>query len=176
MKRQLLALVPLAIASAANAAGFVDPATLDARIAAFTGQPIGDPGGAATEVDRRLRLADCGDNVVLGWRTERRDAVVVSCAGAASWRIFVPAKAAAGGATLAALTPGTAVVARAEPVIRRGDPVTIQSGTTGFSVSSEGVAMADATPGARLRVAVAGSRVPIQGIAVEPGLVTLPGS
>jgi flagella basal body P-ring formation protein FlgA len=171
----LIALSPLAFASAAGAAGFVDPAMLDARVASFAGAPLGEEGGAATRVDRRLKLVDCGDGLILGWRTERRDAVVVSCTGSASWKIFVPVRSTPNVAAPAASASGVSA-ARAEPVIRRGDPVTVQSGAGGFSVTTEGTAMMDAPPGARIRVTVAGSRLPIQAVAVQAGLVQLPGS
>lgn len=175
IRHALLALAPLALAGPAAAAGFVDPAMLDARVASFAGASLGEEGGPVTRVDRRLKLVDCGDGLILGWRTERRDAVVVSCTGTASWKIFVPVRTAPG--ALAQSAPGAGMPAgRAEPIIRRGDPVTVRSGSGGFSVTTEGTAMADAPPGARIRVTVAGSRLPIQAVAVEAGLVTLPGS
>ena len=172
MRIRFAALLALPLSAAAGAAGFADIKALDARVAAFTGLPMGEEGGAIAPVDPRLKLADCGAAVALDWRTVRQDAVTVSCPGA--WKIYVPVRQAA--AARQASAAGAPAAARAEPVVRRGDPVTVAAGSGGFSVTSEGVAMTDAPPGGRLRVQVAGSRLPIQAVAVEPGLVTLPGS
>ncbi len=168
----------LMIAAGAPSAGFQDIAALDRSVSAFTGRPTGAEGGARTSVDSRLRLATC-PTVSMSWRTEAHDAVVVACAGPA-WRIFVPVirpanapapqpgAAPAGGSSVA-------FVAKAPPVIRRGDPIVIEAGTEGFSISREGVAMADAAPGVRFMVKVDDTRTPVQAIAVASGRATLPG-
>ena len=97
--------------------------------------------------------------------------VVVRCA-APAWRIYVPVLA----PPMAARAAATSIAApvRAEPVIRRGDPVTVEARSAGFAITREGVAMGDAAPGARLLVRVDEKRAPVQAVAVEPGLVTLP--
>ncbi len=166
----------LLIAAGAPSAGFQDIAALDRSVSAFTGRPIGAEGGARTSVDARLRLATCS-TVSMSWRTEAHDAVVVACAGPA-WRIFVPVIRPAntpapqpGGAAPA----GAGFVTKAPAVIRRGDPIVIEAGTEGFSISREGVAMADAAPGARFMVKVDDTRTPVQAIAVASGRATLPG-
>ena len=64
---------------------------------------------------------------------------------------------------------------KAEPVIRRGDAVSVEAGSAGFSISRDGIAMNDAAPGARLAVKVDDKKPPIQTIAVEPGRAKLPG-
>ena len=51
----------------------------------------------------------------------------------------------------------------------------IEAGSDGFSITREGVAMADATEGQRLMVRVDGSKMPVQAIAMAPGRATLPG-
>ena len=128
-------------------------------------------------VDPRLKLAQC-PTVALSWRTPAQDAVVVSCSGP-DWRIFVPVKRSAAVPTAASAVGRPAAAARADhrqpPVIRRGDPVVIEAGSPGFSIAREGVAMADAAPGARFLVRVADARAPVQALAVEPGRATLPG-
>lgn len=164
----VLATVP---AAPAAAAGFQDIATLDRAVADFTGTPIGRTGGARAAVDARLKLAPC-PTVSLAWRTAAQDAVVVRCSGP-EWRIFVPVLMPA--SAPAAMAPGATPAAAAEPVIRRGDPVTIEAGTGGFSITREGVAMGDAAPGARFMVKVEGARGPVQATAVTPGRATLPG-
>lgn len=155
------------------AAGFQDTASLDRTVSAFTGHPAGVEGGARTPVDPRLRLATC-PTVSLSWRTEQHDAVVVACAGPA-WRIFVPVIRPAGAPAAVATRASFAPAVKAEPVIRRGDPIVIEAGNDGFSISREGVAMADAAPGARFMVKVDDTRTPVQAIAVAGGRATLPG-
>lgn len=164
-------LLPLLLAaSPAMAAGFQDTASLDRAVAAFTDRAIGAEGGARTSVDARLKLAQC-PTVALSWRTAAHDAVVVACSGP-DWRIYVPVRMVAG--TTASAT-SAAVAVKAEAVIRRGDPVVIEAGSEGFSISREGVAMGDAAPGARFLVRVEDSRAPVQAVAVAGGRATLPG-
>ncbi|HXH16948.1 MAG TPA: flagella basal body P-ring formation protein FlgA [Sphingomonas sp.] len=157
------------------AASFQDTAALDASVAAFTGRPTGAEGGARTPVDARLRLATC-PTVSLSWRSEQHDAVVVSCTGPA-WRIFVPVIRPAGAPAAVSSTFATSFAPpiKAAPVIKRGDPIVIEAGTEGFSISREGVAMGDAAPGGRFMVKVDATRTPVQAIAVEAGRATLPG-
>jgi flagellar basal body P-ring formation protein FlgA len=170
MIRYLLPL--LALAAPAFAAGFQDTASLDRAVAAFTGRPAGAEGGARSAVDGRLRLATC-PTVSLSWRTDAHDAVVVTCPGP-SWRLFVPVIRAVPVATAA---PAAAVAApvKAEPVIRRGDPVTIEAGEDGFAITRDGVALGDAAPGARFMVKVDDAKGPVQAVALENGRATLPG-
>ncbi|KTT75532.1 flagella basal body P-ring formation protein FlgA [Sphingomonas endophytica] len=167
----------IALLAAAAALSFQDTAALDRAVAAFTTRPIGSEGGARAPVDPRLRLATCS-MVALSWRTDAHDAVVVACAEPA-WRVFVPviAPPRAAGATPAIARSGgpTASSPRAEPVIRRGDPVTIEAGADGFAITRDGVAMADAAPGARVMVRVGDDNRPVQAVAVDAGRATLPG-
>ncbi len=164
------------ILSLLAAAGFQDTSSLDRAVAAFTARPIGSEGGARAAVDPRLRLSQC-PTVALSWRSEAHDAVVVSCAGP-DWRIFVPVLAPprAAAATPAVVSAGAAMTPKAlPPVIRRGDPVTIEAGSNGFSITREGVAVGDAAPGARFMVRVDGTPRPVQAVAVDTGRATLPG-
>lgn len=156
------------------AASFQNVVSLDRAVAAFTGHAVGEDGGARAPVDPRLRLASC-PTVALAWRTPAQDAVVVSCTGP-DWRIFVPVRGVA--PVTAAPTSASAqprVAAKAEPVIRRGDPVLIEAGQDGFSITREGVAQADAAPGARVAVRVEGATAPVQAVAVASGRAALPG-
>lgn len=171
---RLLLLVPLLAAAPALAAPFQDTVALDRAVAAFTGQGIGAERGARSVVDPRLKLASC-PMVTMAWRSEAHDAVVVTCTGP-EWRIFVPVRFAA---TEPRKTPETIAAAvapkPAPPVIRRGDPVTIEAGSADFSITREGVAMGDAAPGARFLVKVDGAKGPVQAVAVTTGRATLPG-
>ncbi len=165
----------LAAAPAGGAIAFQDTSGLDRAVAAFTSRPIGAEGGARTPIDPRLRLAQCS-TVALAWRTEAHDTVVVSCNGP-DWRIFVPVirPASAPPPTATAVRPTIVAAVKAEPVIRRGDPVVIEAGSNGFSISREGVAIGDAPPGGRFMVKVDDAKSPVQAIALEPGRATLPG-
>jgi flagella basal body P-ring formation protein FlgA len=156
------------------AAAFQDTAALDRAVSAFTGRPIGSEGGARAIVDPRLRLAAC-PTVAISWRTEAKDAVVVSCSGP-DWRLFVPVISAPRPAPAAA--PRAVAVAapvKAAPVIRRGDAVTIEAASDGFSITRDGIAMADAAAGARLPVQVGDGPKPVQAVALAAGRATLPG-
>jgi flagella basal body P-ring formation protein FlgA len=169
-------LLPLLLA-AGGAVAFQDIGGLDRAVAAFTSRPIGAEGGARTAIDSRLRLAQCS-TVALAWRTEAHDAVVVSCSGP-DWRIFVPvirpASAPPPTAATTVVRPVVGAAAKAEPVIRRGDPVVIEAGSPGFSISRDGIAMGDAPPGGRFLVKVEDAKGPVQAIAIEAGHATLPG-
>lgn len=172
----MLRIIPLLLlATPALAIGFQDTAGLDRAVMAFTGRPIGAEGGARTPVDPRLRLATC-PTVAMSWRTETHDAVVITCSGP-DWRIFVPVLKPAAAVTVRPATVAAAAAApvKAAIVIKRGDPVMIEAGTEGFSISRQGVAMGDAAVGARLMVKVEDARAPVQAVAVEAGRATLPG-
>lgn len=165
-------LLPLLLAAAG---GVHDTRDLDVAVAAFTGKPIGQEGGARAPVDARLRLAACGAPD-LSWQSDRHSAVVVRCA-APAWRIYVPVLAAPAPARAAptiAAAAAAPLAVRAEPMVRRGDPVTVEARSAGFSITREGVAMGDAAPGARLLVRVDDRKPPVQAVAVEPGRVVLP--
>ena len=157
----------------AGAPAFQDIAGLDRAVASFTGRPIGAEGGARTPVDARLRLAQC-PTVAMSWRTEAHDAVVVTCSGP-DWRIFVPVVKSVVVGSAAPVRAAYVAPVKAEPVIRRGDPVVIEAGSNGFSIQREGIAMADAVPGARFLVRVPDAKAPVQAVAVAGGRATLPG-
>jgi len=163
-------LLPLLLA---GAIGFQDINGLDRAVAAFTSRPIGAEGGARTAIDSRLRLARCA-TVAIAWRTEAHDAVVVSCSGP-DWRIFVPVIRAVAASPAAAAAPAVSAPIKPAAVIRRGDPVVIEAGSNGFSISREGTALGDAPSGGRFLVKVDDAKTPVQAIAVETGRATLPG-
>ena len=177
MIRPLL-LIAIAAAGATPIAAeqlkFQDTGAIDIAVQAFTGHAIGEEGGAKTIVDPRLKLAAC-PLPQLEWRGTFQDAVVVRCE-APAWRIHVPVRMPpqAPRAVVAAVTPAP-VAPKLEPVIRRGDPVTIEAGSAGFSITRDGVAMGDAAPGARFMVKVDPARPPVQAVAIESGRAGLPG-
>ena len=161
---------------ATPAGAVTDPASIDMRVAAFAGAMPGQDGGARAPVDRRLQLADCSGDPKLSWRTNRHDAIVVECGGPIAWRIFVPVLRASGGAPVQAAFFSQAPVThqKVDPVIRRGDAVTIGLDSGGFTVTQDGIAMTDAAPGERLRIKVDGKKDAVQAVAVAAGQATLP--
>ena len=156
-------MISLLLMAAAPAA--IDLALLDRAAEIFAGARLGEPGGPIAPIDRRLRLSGCSTSPEFSWRSDARDAIVIRCTDHKGWRIFVGVKGA----------PMAAAATRMEPVIRRGDHVTLVASQSGFSVSADGIAMGDAAPGARLQVKVDGAKGPVQAIALETGKATLPG-
>lgn len=156
-----------------TAAAPTDLTLLDRAAEIFAGARQGEPGGPIAPIDRRLRLSACGSSPEFTWRTEAHDAIVIRCPDPRGWRIFVSVRAAPATPEVRQATAVKPV--KEEPVIRRGDPVTLEAGETGFAVSADGVAMADAAPGERLQVRIEGAKAPVQAIAVEAGKATLPG-
>jgi flagella basal body P-ring formation protein FlgA len=166
-------IVALLLAAAAPAA-FQDIAALDRAVAGFTGHALGEEGGARTPIDARLRLRAC-PMAAIAWRSDAHDAVTISCTGP-DWRLFVPVRRSVPVSSVAAAAaPRVVPPVKAEPVIRRGDPVVIEAGSEGFAISREGVAMADAAPGARFLVRVEDAKTPVQAMALAAGRATLPG-
>lgn len=155
--RNLIALAALA-ASPALAAPYADPAAIDRAVAEFTGAPIGQPGGAAQPVDRRLRLAPCTTPLALDWYGARREAVTVQCPSA-GWRLFVALRA-------------DPAAAPAATMVARGDAVSIQVSGPGFAVSQAGEALESGGKGAWIRVrTAAGKGEALRAQVIRPGLV-----
>lgn len=153
-------------------ATFQSTEALDQLVERFAGAPIGAEGGARAAVDKRLKLAAC-DAPQLSWRSPAEDAVVIRCQGPQQWRVFVAINALPKAApTLATPAP---VAAKVEFVIRRGDPVMLEAGAAGFSITREGLAMGDAPVGGRVLVKTDDKRPPVAAIALAPGRAKLPG-
>lgn len=144
---------------------YVDPQRIDSAIAAFVGASPGEAGGARHIVDRRLKLAVCSAPLVTEWHGQRRDTVKVRCPERGGWQIFVavaPARGAEG------------VSAVAEPVVNRGDVVSIVVRGNGFSVAQAGEALEGGAPGDWIRVKPAQARDPLHAQVERPGLVIVP--
>lgn len=156
----LLGAVP-ALAKPA-APGLVDLAAIDRAVAGFTGVEQGRPGGAAMPLDRRLRLAACAVPMRLGWYGSRRDTVEVSCPVAGGWRLYVPLVAGADAASPSA---------PAQPMISKGDALTISIGGEGFAVSSPGEALESGVAGQWIRVRPLGGKdAVLRARVIRPGL------
>ena len=145
----MIAASRLLLLAAGSPRGFQDDRGARPCGRAFTGRAIGDEGGARTPVDARLQARGLPDASRMSWRTRGagRGGRDLHRPG---WRIFVPVRPrrpprhARGGRRAACRRRS-----KAEPVIRRGDPVMIEAGSAGFSITREGVALGDAAPGAR---------------------------
>lgn len=157
---------------------------IDGLVAMTVGANLGEPGGPAAPVDRRLRLAACpttpsvegpifGAAMVkceaLGWRI--RVPLVAGSAAASSGPL--PRTASAYGATNRYVRP--APVAAKEAVVRKGDPVQLMAGNAVFSVSRMMVADEDGAMGETIRVREDKKSAPIFAQVVEMGVVRIPG-
>lgn len=157
---------------------------IDSLVAITVGANLGEPGGPASPVDRRLRLAACPttptvEGPVFG-------AAMVKCE-ALGWRIRVPlvtgaAAAASGPLPGAAPAPSASRFARPaapaasrEMVVRKGDPVQLVAGNAIFSVSRMMVADEDGALGQTIRVREDKKSSPIFAQVVEMGIVRVPG-
>ncbi|WP_129794327.1 flagella basal body P-ring formation protein FlgA [Sphingosinicella sp. CPCC 101087] len=136
----------LAAVSAAPAAaqGFEDLDQLETQVTASLGAGIGELGGPARPIDRRLKLRPCPQPPTV--EEPAMGAVAVRCE-AIGWRIRVPLTAGSAVARAA-----SAPARSAEPVVRRGDQVQLVALTRSFSVSTFGIAEQDGAPGDRIRV------------------------
>ncbi|BAV64666.1 flagellar protein [Sphingobium cloacae] len=148
---------------------------IDSLVAMTAGANMGEPGGPAAPVDRRLKLAACPttpsvEGPVFG-------AAMVKC-DALGWRIRVPLVP--GGAAAAASGPVARYTAAArvqpkEAVVKRGDPVQLMAGNASFSVSRMMVADEDGAIGETIRVREDKKSSPILAQVVDMGMVRIPG-
>jgi flagellar basal body P-ring formation protein FlgA len=161
----LISLLAASAAPAFGADGIIDHASIDQAIESFTGSAIGMIGGARAPIDRRLRLAACGD-VVINWRTPRQDTLVLTCRQGPSWKLFVPVVV-DGSAAAKAADPGAQGIAR-------GDIVTVQAKGDGYSVSQSGEAAEDGAVGSWIKIKLPGKNDMLSAQVVRPGLVVLP--
>lgn len=139
----------------------IPPAEIDAALAAFTGAPIGQPGGPHQPTDPRLRLAACAGPLALDWYNPARTSVQVQCPGPTPWRIFV-----------AIAQPRAA--GRAAPAVKRGDNVTIAVRGRGFSVQQSGEAVEGGSIGDWIFVRTSRGAEPLRARIERPGLVVIP--
>lgn len=158
------ACLALLIAAPAAAQTFEDLDQLEAQVVASLGAGIGEPGGPARPIDRRLRLAACPEPATVG--DTAMGAVTVRCRPV-GWRIRVPLSGGAQSATMAAT--------RAEPIIRRGDQVEVVAMSSQFRVSTVGIADQNGAPGDTIRVRRPDSANRLIGEVLPDGRVALPG-
>lgn len=151
---------------------------LDSLVAMTVGAAIGQPGGPAAPVDRRLRLAACPDlPEVTG---PAFGAAIVQCK-AIGWRIRVPLQPGAGEAPMGMASARPAAYGRAMPaarkevIIKRGDPVQLVAGGATFTVSRQMIADEDGAAGDLIRVRNDSKSDPVLAQVMENGIVRVPG-
>ena len=159
-----------------DASPFVlEPAEIDRAVTAFTGAPIGEVGGARSPADARLRLAACATPLTTSWHGRTKAAVKVECqqtrSGAAPWRIFVATRRE--DQTPASAAP-FAVSRPAQPIIKRGDPITVVVRGRGFTVQQSGEAMENGAIGDWIGVRTARQSDPVRARIERPGLAIIP--
>lgn len=142
----------------------MDPSEIDRAVMQFTGASIGQPGGARTPVDRRMRLNACGAALQLDWYGNARESVQVRCPDA-GWRIYVAvAQAQQVG------QPGGE-----QMVVSRGETVSILIQGGGFSLSRQAVAMEEGAIGSWIKVRPMQDKKadPVRAQVMRPGQVAV---
>jgi len=163
-----LALLSACAAAPATAASFQDLEALEVQVTASLGAGIGEPGGPARPIDRRLKLTPCPAPAVV--QAPAMGAVAIVCEPI-GWRIRM-LRVGGGAATPAA----QAAVVRNEPIVRRGDQVELVAGGGTFMVSTLAIAEQDGAEGDRIRVRSADRKTPpVIGEVTPEGRVALPG-
>lgn len=161
----LLLLASLAVpAVAAQPQRFEDLNGLEALVVARLGAPVGQPGGPAAPIDRRLRLAACPNTPSID--APAMGAVAVRC-DAIGWRIRVPIT---GGGRVAA-----APIQSQQVLVRKGDPVQLVAGNASFTVSTMVIAEEDGARGDMIRVRADRKSEPVVARVMENGVVKAPG-
>lgn len=146
-------------ASPALAQAIADLDAVDRAVAQFTGVPLGQPGGAAMPIDRRLRLTPCRVPLALAWHGLRRESVEVQCPMPGGWRLYVP-------------LAGAGPAAMQSDAITRGDAVTVTVMGQGFAVSQNGEALENGPVGAWIKIRTGGSGAPVlRARVLRPGAV-----
>ncbi|TVV69630.1 flagella basal body P-ring formation protein FlgA [Sphingomonas solaris] len=167
-----LALLP----APALAAGLQNLDALERRLVIALGADIGAPGGPTVSLDRRLKLAACPGEVVID--PPALGAATLRCAEI-GWRIRVPLVRGGSEGGRAMPASGNALPPARQPmreaaVVRRGDPLDLIAGDSGFSVSTLVIAEQDGAPGDRIRVRGDRAKPPIMAEVVAAGTVRLP--
>lgn len=145
------------LASPADAAQLESLDLLETRIVTTLGAGIGEPGGPAAPVDRRLKLAACTGTREIA--VPRPATAVVRCT-APAWRIYVP---------LVPLPKAASGVEELAPAIRKGEQVDLVASGEGFTVSTVAVAEQDGMIGGSIRVRLAPRSTPLTVRVLGPG-------
>ncbi|GAA4044863.1 flagella basal body P-ring formation protein FlgA [Parerythrobacter jejuensis] len=157
----LLAAIVIAAPAAAQAPSYQDAAQIDRLVEGFTGNAIGTSGGARAPVDRRLRLQTCSGPLALDWYGAPGRTVQVACPGAGGWRIYVN-------------LVREAVAQTSQPVVARGEMITIAVRGRGFSVQQKGEAEEGGAVGDWIKVRTSRKAGSVRARIERPGLVVIP--
>jgi flagella basal body P-ring formation protein FlgA len=157
-----LAIVAVLLPVPALAQPMQDLERLESRLITALDAGIGEPGGPATAIDRRLKLAPCPTLVTID--PPALGAVALRCP-AAGWRIRVPLVRPA----------ASAAAVKATALVRRGDPVELIAASSSFSVSAQAIAQEDGAAGERIRVRTDQKSPVIFAEVVDAGIVRIPG-
>lgn len=149
----------------AMAQSFENLDRIDSIVATTVGAGIGQPGGALSPVDRRLRLAACPqiptvEGPVFGAAVVRCDRI--------GWRIRVPLMAVPTAAAQA--RPAQRVM-----LVKKGDPVLLVAGDATFTVSKAMIADEDGAIGDMIRVREDRNATPVTGRVEPNGIIRVPG-
>ncbi|WP_219893794.1 flagella basal body P-ring formation protein FlgA [Aquisediminimonas profunda] len=150
----LLNLVP----SVALADAIEDLDRLDSRIEVLTGAAPGQPGGAITPLDRRLKLAACQQPATIEWAGS--DALAVRCPSI-GWRLRV------------AIAPIGAAQGKAMLSVHRGDTVEVSVSGDAYDVTATGIALDDGAEGSSIRLKIGAAGTQTSAIVTGPGTVSL---
>ncbi len=140
-----------------------DPAAIDRAVAGFLAADPASAGAEALPLDPRLRLAPCRTALRLSWYGARRDSVRVECPDPTGWRVFVRVSGA----------PAQEAAVSAEPIVLRGEAVSIALAGPGFTVARNGEALEPGALGAWIRVRTAPTAAPLRARVSGPGTVEL---
>lgn len=161
--RRLLVPAALCCGTVAAAQGFENLDRLEGRVTAALGAGVGEAGGPAQPIDRRLKLAACPSPASVEM-PPRLGAVAVRCEPL-GWRLRVP------------LTHSAPIqaAAKAEPVIRKGDQVEVTAGGVAFTVSTIAIAEENGAPGDHIRLRSDRKSAAFTGQVTADGRILLPG-
>ena len=130
--------------------GFENLDKLEGRLVGALDADVGQPGGPATHIDRRLKLQPCPTPVTID--PPALGAVALRCEPL-GWRVRIPLTHGAGTAAPGATLVPVAAAASSQPLaIKRGDPVELAATRDGFTVTTQAVAQEDGRIGGRIRV------------------------
>lgn len=172
MSRLIAALFALfaAFGGVAQAQQFENLDRLDSIVAMTVGANIGQPGGAAAPVDRRLKLAACPEMPTVSGPVF--GAAMVECKPV-GWRIRVPLRPAE--APQSAQSGRPAAREARQVVVKRGDPVQFVAGGAAFTVSRLMIADEDGATGEMISVREDRKSDPVLAQVVKSGIVRAPG-
>lgn len=160
----------LFVCAPAQAQKFENLDRIDSIVAMTVGANIGEPGGPVAQVDRRLKLAACPEMPQVSGPVF--SAAMVECKSI-GWRIRVPLLS--GGAYSNNRPAPVAAMAKAAPLIKRGDPVQLVAGGKSFTVSRIMIADEDGAVGDMIRVREDRRSDPVLAQVIENGIVRIPG-